>query len=277
MHNQQKGSPMLHYIVSGNPTGPTVFLGSSLGTTSRMWANQLGYLEDDFRVVRFDSPGHGQSIDGIQQKSPGESSDASIAAFAAQVLEIADELEVDRFAFVGLSLGGAIGQQLALDASERVEKLVLTCTAAKFGEPQIWHDRARGVRENGMGWLREPSAAKWYTEGFAQQSEEAQVLLDDLIHLDPDGYAAACDAVSRFDVTDRLHDIVTPTLVIAGAEDVSTPPTVVGVLAERIPGAEYHVISGAAHLGNIEAPDEFGRLIGEFLRRESSVGTASSN
>jgi 3-oxoadipate enol-lactonase len=259
---------MLHHIISGNPDGPVVVMGSSLGTTSRMWENQLPYLEGNFRVVRFDTPGHGQSLDGITQTAPGQSSGATVADFAAQVLQVLDHLGIETFSYIGLSLGGAIGQQLALDAPERVEKLVLTCTAAKFGQPQIWEDRAQTVRENGMGWLREPSAGKWYTEGFADQSETAQTLLDDLEALDSQGYATACDAVSRFDTTNQLGDIAAPTLVIAGAQDVSTPPAVVEVLAQGIPHSEFHVVGGAAHLGNIEAPEAFGELITGFLLRE---------
>lgn len=266
---------MLHHTISGNPAKPAVLMGSSLGTTSRMWENQLPYLEEDFRVVRFDSPGHGQSLEGIERKAPGESSGATVADFADQVLQLADHLGLESFSYVGLSLGGAIGQQLALDAPERIDKLVLTCTAAKFGQPQIWQDRAQAVRENGMGWLREPSAGKWYTDGFAGTNAQAQVLLDDLVGLDSQGYAAACDAVSRFDLTDQLKEISAPTLVIAGAQDVSTPPAVVEVLAQGIPNAEFHVVDGAAHLGNIEAPEKFGQLISEFLRRNlSPVGTS---
>lgn len=268
---------MLHHTISGNPAKPAVLMGSSLGTTSRMWENQLPYLEDDFRVVRFDSPGHGRSLEGVEHVAPGRSSAATVADFAAQVLELADHLGIDTFSYVGLSLGGAIGQQLALDAPHGIDKLVLTCTAAKFGQPQIWQDRAKAVRENGMGWLREPSAGKWYTDGYAASSQLAQVLLDDLVALDPQGYAAACDAVSRFDVTDRLTEITVPTLVIAGAQDISTPPAVVEVLAQGIPNAEFHVVDGAAHLGNIEAPEQFGQLINKFLNRDLSATGAGQS
>lgn len=261
---------MLHHVISGNPNGPAVLMGSSLGTSHRMWRNQLPYLEEHFRVVLFDAPGHGQSQKGIERKAPGELSDATVEDFAAQVLELADHLDLETFSYVGLSLGGAIGQQLALDAPERVERLVLTCTAAKFGQPQVWHDRARGVREEGMEWLREPSAGKWFTEGFADKDAEAQALLDALVESDPDGYAAACDAVSRFDVTDRLGEIAVPTVVIAGAADSSTPPAVVEILAQGIPHAEYYVVDSAAHLGNLEAPQEFSRIIRSFLQSETS-------
>ena len=265
---------MLHHVISGNPHGPAVLMGSSLGTSHRMWDNQLPYLEEHFQVVRFDAPGHGQSQDGVEEKAPGELSDATVENFAAQVLELADHLGLETFSYVGLSLGGAIGQQLALDAPERLDKLILTCTAAKFGQPQVWHDRARGVRENGMAALREPSAGKWFTEGFADGSAEAQSLLDALTESNPHGYAAACDAVSRFDLTDRLGEITVSTVVIAGADDASTPPAVVEVLAQGIPNAQYHVVEGAGHLGNLEAPEEFGRIIGAFLQHETSTAHA---
>lgn len=257
---------MLHYTISGNSNGPAVIMGSSLGTTARMWDNQMPYLEDDFHIIRFDNPGHGGSLDGVETKSPGESSDATVSGFAAQVVNLADSLSLDTFSYVGLSLGGAIGQQLALDFPKRIRKLVLTCTAAKFGQPQNWLDRAKAVREDGMGWLREPSMGKWFTEGFAEGSETAQALLDELVALDPQGYASACDAISRFDLLEKIDEISAPTLVIGGAQDVSTPPEVVEVLAKGIPNSELHVVDGAAHLGNIEAPAQFGQLIGEFLR-----------
>lgn len=257
---------MLHHIQSGNATGPAVLLGSSLGTTSRMWENVLPYLEDTHNVIRFDTTGHGQSAPGSAPVSAGETSDATVEGFAADVLKLADALGIEKFSYIGLSLGGAIGQQLALDAPERLENLVVTCTAAKFGAPEVWQDRAKNVREKGMDWLREPSAGKWYTEGFADKSREAQVLLDNLVALDPEGYAQACDAVSAFDVTDRLHDITTPTLVIAGSEDVSTPPAVVKIIADGIPEARFEVVEGAAHIGNIEAPEQYGALIANFLQ-----------
>lgn len=264
---------MLHYIQSGNINGPAILMGSSLGTTSRMWENVLPYLEDTHNVIRFDTAGHGQSAAGSAPVPAGETSDATVEAFATDVLKLADVLKIEKFSYIGLSLGGAIGQQLALDAPERLENLIVTCTAAKFGAPEIWQDRAKNVREQGMDWLREPSASKWYTEGFADKSQEAQLLLDDLVALDPEGYAQACDAVSKFDVTNRLKDITTPTLVIAGSEDVSTPPAVVQIIADNIPEASFEVIEGAAHIGNIEAPEQYGAMIASFLQpsiRESA-------
>lgn len=256
---------MLNHVISGNQNGPAVLMGSSLGTSLDMWANQLPYLEETFRVVRFDTPGHGKSLDGVQEVAPGELSDATVDSFAAQVLELANHLDIDSFHYVGLSLGGAIGQQLALDAPERLQRLVLTCTAAKFGDPSIWTDRGRKVREEGLSWLREPSAQKWYADPENLEAD-ATALLDDLEKASPQGYAAATDAVSRFDVTDRLSAITTPTLVIAGAQDVSTPPAVVETIANGIDGARFEVVDGAGHLGNIDQPEAFGRLIGDFLR-----------
>lgn len=258
---------MLHHIQSGNLNGPAVLMGSSLGTTFRMWENILPHLEEHYRVIRFDTPGHGHSAATSPAVAAGETSGATVAGFATAVLDLADALGIETFSYIGLSLGGAIGQQLALDAPERLENLIVTCTAAKFGAPEIWQDRARNVREQGMDWLREPSAGKWYTPGFAERDEAACLLLDDLVALDPEGYAQACDAVSKFDVTAQLPSITTPTLVIAGAEDVSTPPAVVQIIADTIPEARFEVVAGAAHIGNLEAPEAYGVLIAEFLQR----------
>ena len=256
---------MLEYVINGKQDGPVVLMGSSLGATTRMWDNQIPYLEQDYKVVRFNAPGHGSAEEGIRNLAPGDKSASTVEGFAQQVLELADHLEAETFSYVGLSLGGAIGQELAIQAPERVDKLVLACTAAKFAVPEVWEDRAALVRERGMEPLREPSAGKWFTEGFAESSQEAQQLLDELVALQPQGYAAACDAVSRFDSTGQLAQISAPTLVVAGAEDVSTPPEVVKVLADGISGARFEIVEGAAHLGNVEARDEFGRLISQFL------------
>jgi 3-oxoadipate enol-lactonase len=255
---------MLNYEASGNSTGPVLFMGSSLGATLRMWENLLPELEPHFRVVRFDTRGHGRSADN-EAVPAGEESTRTIAELAKDVIELADELNIDSFHYAGLSLGGAIGQELAVSYPERIQSLILCCTAAKFGEPTPWQDRAARVRAEGMAWLRQPSSDRWFTEGFAESSEFAQVLLDELEGLSADGYANACDAVARFDARDQLAEIKAATLVIAGADDLATPPAVVRILADGIPGARYLEVEGAAHIANAERPDAFAQAIRDFV------------
>jgi pimeloyl-ACP methyl ester carboxylesterase len=117
-----------------------------------------------------------------------------------------------------------------------------------------------------MDWLRQPTADRWFTDGYAANNESARALLDELVGLSPDGYANACDAVARFDASSRLDEIAVPALVIAGAQDLATPPAVVKVLADGIPGGKYLEIEGAAHIANVQRPDAFIKAITEFIR-----------
>lgn len=256
---------MLNYEATGNPTGPVLFMGSSLGTTLRMWENLLPGLEPHFRIIRFDTRGHGGSVD-TETAAAGEASTRTVEELAKDVVDLADELNIEAFHYAGLSLGGAIGQELAISYPGRVQSLVLCCTAAKFGEPKPWQDRAERVRAEGMGWLRQPTADRWFTEGFAGTDDFAKVLLDDLLALSPAGYANACDAVSRFDASDRLDEITVPVLVIAGAQDLATPPSVVKAIADGISGAKYLEIDGAAHIANVQRPEAFVKAITEFIQ-----------
>lgn len=230
-----------------------------------MWENLMPGLEPVFRVIRFDTRGHGGSVDG-EAAPAGQVSTRTVEELAKDVIELADELNIGQFHYAGLSLGGAIGQELAISYPGRIQSLILCCTAAKFGEPKPWQDRAARVRTEGMEWLRQPTADRWFTEGYAANNEPARTLLDELVGLSPDGYANACDAVARFDASKRLHEIVVPTLVIAGAQDLATPPAVVKLLADGIPGAKYLEIDGVAHIANVERPDAFVQAITEFIQ-----------
>jgi 3-oxoadipate enol-lactonase len=226
----------------------TVVLCGSLGSAASAWDLQLPVLEGR-RVVRVDHPGHGGApVDDVHDMQD----------LAARVLAAVGDAE---FSFVGLSLGGAIGMQLALTVPERLEKLVLASTAARFGEPEQWHERAAVVRADGIEAIADAVLARWFTPEFAGVAPYREQLLA----TDPEGYARCCEALARWDVRDALSAVATPTLVIAGADDPSTPPDVVGQVAELIPGARLEVIDQAAHFANIERAEEFNRLIEEHL------------
>ena len=155
----------------------------------------------------------------------------TVSDLAARVLA---ETGGDTFSFVGLSLGGAIGMRLALDAPDRVERLVLACTAARFGEPEAWHERAATVREHGLEAIADAVLARWFTPGFGGVAEYRAMFLS----VDPEGYARCCDALARWDVRDELAGITAPTLVIAGSDDPSTPPPVVEAVRRGDPRRE---------------------------------------
>jgi 3-oxoadipate enol-lactonase len=224
----------------------TVVLCGSLGSTAAMWEPQLPVLADrDVLVV--EHPGHGAApvVDVT-----------GVAGLAARTLkQVGDE----RFAFVGLSLGGAIGMQLALDVPEQVEKLVLACTSARFGNPQQWLDRAATVRGDGLEAIVDVVLARWFVGRPEPRWREM------LLSVEPEGYARCCEALAAWDARDALARIGAPTLAIAGEADPSTPPAYLRELADRIPGARLEVLQDAAHLANIERADEFNRLLEEWL------------
>ncbi len=226
----------------------TVVLCSSLGSTASIWDAQAAVL-GGAQVVRIDHPGHGNaSLADVR----------SVGDLAARVLA---SVAGDRFSFVGLSLGGAVGMQLALSAPERVDRLVLVSTATRFGEPGQWRERAAVVRAKGLEPIVDAVLDRWFTPRFPDSGPYRDMLLS----VDPEGYARCCDALAGWDVRGTLGAVRAPTLVIAGADDPSTPPGVVEVVAAEIPGARFEVIERAAHIASVERADVFNRLIEEHL------------
>ncbi len=220
-------------------------MGSSIGMTHHMWDPQAPALAREWRVIRFNARGHGGS--------PAPAGPYTMAELAADVLELADLLGVDRFAYCGLSMGGAIGQQLALDHADRVSSLVLCCTGAWMGGPQPWLERAQRVRAEGMDWLVQASRARWFRPG-SQAPAGGVKALEAQRDLDPEGYASCCEALAGHDLRDRVASIRAPTAVIAGAQDIASPAPMTDLLAQRIPGATLTVIPDAAHIASLEQP-----------------------
>jgi 3-oxoadipate enol-lactonase len=231
----------LFHRFDGPREAPVLVLGPSLGTTMDLWEPQLAALTATRRVLRYDLPGHGGS-DVIR---------GTVGDFAEAVTGLLDALGLDKVAYAGVSLGGAIGTTLALAHPERITSLALCCTSARFGDPDGWHERAAKVRAGGLEPLADTLVGRWFTPGFAGRRAARAMLTG----IDPEGYAACCDALAAFDVRDRLGEVSAPTLVIAGAEDVATPPDHAETLARGIRGAELVVVPGAAHLANLERPE----------------------
>ena len=224
----------------------TVVLCGSLGSTAAMWDPQRPALAG-FEVIDVEHPGHGAAPVGEER---------TIEALAARVLAQVE----GPFSFVGLSLGGAIGMRLAADHPERVERLVLACTAARFGEPAGWHERAATVRADGLEAIADAVLARWFTPSFDGVDEYRQMLLS----IDAEGYARCCEALAGW-AGDGIERIQAPTLLVAGDKDPSTTPDVLGLLEQRIPGSRLVVVDGAAHLVNVERADDVNRLLKEHL------------
>lgn len=228
----------------------TVVLCGSLGSTSAMWEPQLPALRD-FDVVTIEHPGHG-GAPVVDFESVGD--------LARNVLA---QVEAERFAFVGLSLGGAVGMRLALDAPGRLTSLTLMCTSAHLGPLQQWQDRAQLVRADGVETIVDAVLERWFTPSFPDVPRYREMF----VSTDREGYARCCDALGRWDARDEVVAIAVPTLCIAGDDDPSTPPEHLELLADRIPGARLEVLAGR-HLLNVERADEVNALLREHLAQQ---------
>jgi 3-oxoadipate enol-lactonase len=211
-------------------------------------------------VVRYDTAGHGRS------PVPGRPYD--VADLTSDVLASLSSLDVGRFAFVGLSLGGAVGQTLATTYGERLTSLVLCCTVPVFGSPEPWLERAATVRADGMRAIAEASKGRWFTDGFrASRPDQVDRFVAMLDGTDPEGYAVCCEALARFCSVDRLGTIDVPTRVIAGAQDPVCPPDQCRAMADAIPGADLVVLEDASHIASVAQPDAFLAAVLEHLEK----------
>ncbi|MFI9051072.1 alpha/beta fold hydrolase [Streptomyces sp. NPDC053427] len=241
-------APLPHHTLDGPADAPPLVLGPSLGTSHHVWDAQLPYLAGRFRTVRWNLPGHD---DGPE---PTPTPTTTVPDLARRVLALADTLGIDRFAHAGISLGGAVGTWLAAHHPERIASLAVICSAARFGAPDAWHERAALVREKGTGPVADAAAGRWFTPAFAA-SPQATALLDALRHtVSPTGYAACCDALAACDLRADLPRIAAPTLIVAGRADPATPPPYARELADGIPDATLLELPRAAHLAPVERP-----------------------
>lgn len=250
-------SAAIHYRLDGRAGAPVLVLSHSLGTTLAMWDPQIPPLTGRFRVLRYDSRGHGESA-----VTPGP---YTIERLARDVLVLLNGLGIERAHFCGLSMGGMVGMWLGAHAPERLERLVLCNTAARIGPPEIWDTRIENVRKNGMNPIATPVLGRWFTPAFHERMPGAiEGMRRMLIETSVEGYVGSCAAIRDADLGEALSRIRARTLVIAGTHDAATPPADGRFLAERIQGARY-VELAAAHLSNIEAPERFTAEMTAFL------------
>jgi 3-oxoadipate enol-lactonase len=233
----------LHHRIDGDGER-VVVLSGSLGSTLEMWEPQVPALTSRFRVLRYDHPGHG----GSPLLPPPD-----VGALALDVVAMLDELGLARVSFCGLSLGGAVGMRLALDVPERLDRLVLCSTSARFATPAFWQDRADTVRRGGVEAVADVVLARWFTPEFGDMRRYR----DMLVSTSAEGYARCCEAVRDWDVRGTLGAVRAPTLAIAGADDPSTPPDELATIVAEIPGARLIVLDRARHLVNVERADSF--------------------
>jgi 3-oxoadipate enol-lactonase len=257
--------PRLAYALDGPADAPVLVLSSSLGTTRDMWSPQGPALSGQWRLLRVDHPGHGES--------PVWDGQVTVERIGLAVLELLDRLDLQRVSFCGLSLGGAIGQSVAAHAPARIDRLILCSTSARFATREAYLQRAATVREQGTAVVAGAVIERWFTARFRDQQPLVVARYRSMVEATPaQGYAACCEAVAEFDGRPDLASITAPTLVIAGDEDPATPSEQARALRDGIAGARLEVIAEAAHLVNVEQPEAVSRAILTHLRGESNDG-----
>ncbi|MFJ3231872.1 4-carboxymuconolactone decarboxylase [Streptomyces sp. NPDC086787] len=236
----------LQYRFDGPEDAPVLILGPSLGTTWHMWDRQVPELAKQWRVLRFDLPGHG----GAPAHPSG-----SVAELAARLLATLDGLGVWRFGYAGCALGGAVGVELALRHPERVASLALVAASPRFGTADEFRQRGVIVRTNGLDPIARTSPDRWFTGGFAAAQPAITEWAVQMVRTtDPGCYIAACEALASFDVRAELGRIGVPTLVLVGSDDQVTGPAEARTLVAGIPDARLAVVPGASHLVPVEQP-----------------------
>jgi len=252
----------VRYELGGTPSGPSLMFANSLGTDLSLWDPQMPALEGRYRVLRFDARGHGQSELG--------DGPCTIEVLGRDALSLLDALGLGRVHFCGLSIGGQMGQWLGAHAPERLDRLVISNTAAHIGTAETWNARIAAVREHGTGVLMPGLLERWFTAAFRERAPAAVARAEAMVRATTAaGYTALCEAVRDSDATPYLGRITAPTLVIAGAADPVTTPADGRALAAAIAGARY-VELPAAHLANVEAADAFTAALLAFLDGEGA-------
>ena len=248
----------IHYELHGPVNAPALVLSNSLGTNLSLWDSQLPVFAQTFRVLRYDARGHGQTS--------ATQSEYSVEMLARDVLQLLDALNFKRVNFCGLSIGGMTGMWLAVNAPQRLEKLVLSNTAPKIGKLDMWSERIKAVREGGAKAVAQQVVDRWFTPEFhANHPDDVAKIRQMIETTSTDGYAGSCAAVRDFDLWEEVSAIRAQTLVIAGTHDASVPPSDAQKLAKQIPAARYIELP-AAHISNVEAASRFTDELSLFLR-----------
>ena len=249
----------LHVEDSGG-SGPAVVLAHAIGCDGRMWEDLAPRLAGRYRVLRVDARGHG--------KSPVTPRPYSLAGLAADFAAVLDRLGIARAHWVGLSMGGMVGQAFALRHGDRLDRLVLANTTSSYGPDgrPNWEKRIELVEAGGLAAIRDMVEQRYFSEGFRRDHPEIVAkVMGRFLETAADGYLGCCDAIADLDFGRELARIGHRSLVIAGGEDVGTPVAMSEAIVARVPKARLAVIRDAAHLSAVEKPDAFAALVADFL------------
>ena len=250
----------IHYQIDGPQDAPVIVLSNSLGTSLSMWEPQLAALTQQFRVLRYDTHGHGQTT---------KRGKVTLAQLGEDVISLLDHLNIAKAHFCGISMGGLTGVWLARFAPERFFSVSVANTAAKIGEQSAWLSRARTVREEGMDVVAAGSAARWFTRAFRQhEPETVEQLVHQLARSEAEGYAECCEALAAADLRGEVAEIRLPMLIIAGEHDPVTTVADADFLHQHVPGSQAITLC-ASHLSNVEAAAAFTEALAAFVRGQN--------
>ena len=250
----------IEYTIEGE--GPWMTLSHSLACDSSMWDPQMDMLKERFKVLRFDTRGHGGSS--------APDGDYTLDQLADDVHGLFQHLGVTRTHWMGLSMGGMIGQAYALKHPGVFASMVLADTTSRRAPnaATMWGERMQIARTKGMGALVEPTLSRWFTEPYRASHPEVMQKIGRVIGATPAaGYAGCCAAIAQIDFTERLKTIACPTLVIVGEQDHGTPVAMSEAIRDNLPGAEMLVIPSASHISNVEQAQIFSIAVRDFLAR----------
>jgi 3-oxoadipate enol-lactonase len=260
------GDVSIAYRVEGNADKPWLILSNSLATDHRMWAPQIPVLQENFRLLRYDTRGHGSST---ASKAP-----YSFADLTGDVIGLMDQLGIRSASFMGLSLGGMTALGLALDHADRIDRII--CCDARADAPEIyrkmWPANIERARNEGMAALVEPTMERWFTADFRADTDRQQVLLETgnmIASTAVEGYAGCASALMTLDYLPRLGDISLPSLFVVGEHDPAAPADVMKNMADATRGSAFEVIRESAHLSNLEKPEAFNKAIMGWLNADT--------
>jgi 3-oxoadipate enol-lactonase len=252
----------VHHEIEGD--GPVVTMSHSLGCHLGMWDEQARALRGRYRVLRYDTRGHGQT------SAPAGA--YTLDELAEDLRALLDALAIAQTHFVGLSMGGMIGQVFALKYPARVQSLALCDTTSRYPAQAapIWEDRIKTVTAQGMEPMVGPTLERWFTAPFRARRPDVLERVAAMIRSTPaQGYIGCCHALPRIDVTDRLGELRCPALVVVGEEDPGTPVAMAREIQAALPSAELAILPSASHLSSVEQPEEFNRVLLDFLDKAS--------
>ena len=255
----------IHWREDGDPHGMPVVFANSLGTDLRLWDKNIPILPaSGLRLVRFDKRGHGLSS---CPKPP-----YTMKALCEDTEDLLQEIGVTSCIFVGLSIGGCIGQLLASRRPELVKGFVLSNSAAKMGTAQMWQDRIDRIRATGIESMADAVLERWFAEPF-RKSDEAIAWRNMLTRTPADGYIGCSAALAASDLTSATSELTLPVLGIGGENDLASPPAIVRATTELVPGSRYVEIATAGHLPCVESPEIYAGHLMTFLKEDLHVGT----